>query len=102
MRLLSLYWLWLLKAIVLANIDVCRRILTRDMPISPRVIKVRCTQKRDLGRVIYANSITLTPGTVSINVDRDIIEVHALTAQSAAALETGEMDRRVTLIEEKA
>jgi multicomponent Na+:H+ antiporter subunit E len=97
-KFLVLYWLWLLKAIVLANIDVCKRILDRNMPISPRLIKVRSSQKRDLGRVIYANSITLTPGTISINVDKNIIEVHALTAQSAAELEAGEMDRRITLL----
>jgi multicomponent Na+:H+ antiporter subunit E len=53
----------------------------------------------ELGRVIYANSITLTPGTVSINIDEDEIWVHALTKETAADLETGEMDRRVTWLE---
>lgn len=99
-RLTISYWLWLLKEIVISNIDVCRRILSPGMPISPVVIKVKSTQATDLGHVIYANSITLTPGTVSMSVDGDMIEVHALTAEGAANLETGEMNRRVTLMED--
>jgi multicomponent Na+:H+ antiporter subunit E len=93
------YWLWLLKEIILSNIDVCRRILSPAMPISPTVIKVRSTQTTDLGHVIYANSITLTPGTVSMSVDGDMIEVHTLTAEGAQNLQAGEMNRRVTLME---
>ncbi len=99
-RLTISYWLWLLKEIVISNIDVCRRILSPDMPISPVVIKIKSTQATDLGHVIYANSITLTPGTISMNVDGDMIEVHALTAEGAANLETGEMNRRVRLMED--
>ena len=70
------------------------------MSISPVVIKVKSTQGTDLGHVIYANSITLTPGTVSMNVDGDIIEVHALTIEGAENLQAGEMNRRVTLMED--
>lgn len=94
-----IYWLWLLKEIIKANIDVCLRILHPRLPISPRVIKLNSSQKYDVSRVIYANSITLTPGTVSLSVDGDVIEVHALTAGSAAALQSGEMDRRITCLE---
>ncbi len=98
LRFLSLimYWCWLLKEIVLSNIDVCRRILDPKLPISPTIIKVPCSQPDDLGRVIYANSITLTPGTVSLEVDASGIEVHALSREAAEALKQGEMDRRVT------
>ena len=99
-RLTISYWLWLLKEIVLSNLDVCRRILSPGMPVSPVVIKVKSTQATDLGHVIYANSITLTPGTVSINVNGDTIEVHALTTEGAASLEAGEMNRRVMLMED--
>lgn len=90
------YWAWLIKEIILSNIDVTRRILHPGMPISPTIIKVRCTQPDDLGRVIYANSITLTPGTVSLDVNENVIEVHALSREAAEALKAGEMDRRVT------
>lgn len=93
------YWPWLLVEIVKANIDVAKRIVDPKLPISPTMVRVRASQKTEVGRVIYANSITLTPGTVSVELEDDMIEVHALTAEGAAALEEGEMDRRVTAME---
>lgn len=90
-----LYWPWLAWQIVKANLDVARRIISPGMPIRPTLIRVNASQKSELGRVIYANSITLTPGTVSINVDGNTIEVHALTREAAQDLRRGEMDRRV-------
>lgn len=95
------YWLWLLKEILKANIDVCYRIVHPGMPISPRVVNLTATQKFDLGRVIYANSITLTPGTVSMSVDGDRIQVHALSESGVRSLESGEMDRRISRLEER-
>ena len=59
------------------------------------MITLPLTQKSDLGRVIYANAITLTPGTVSVQLDRDTITVHALAKETADALATGEMARKV-------
>ena len=94
------YWIWLTWQIVKANIDVARRVLDPRLPISPNLLRVKVTQKSDLGRVSYANSITLTPGTVSVGVEGDSILVHALTREAAEALATGEMDRRVTRIEQ--
>ncbi|HYW91524.1 MAG TPA: Na+/H+ antiporter subunit E [Gammaproteobacteria bacterium] len=90
------YWLWLLMEIVKANLEVTRHILRRDMAISPTVFRVRATQHSDLGRVIFANSITLTPGTVSLEVYPDEIEVHAISRDAADGLAEGEMDRRIT------
>ncbi len=90
-----IYWPWLLWEIVKANIDVARVILDPKLPISPGVITVTASQADDLGRVIYANSITLTPGTVSIDVRGSMIEVHALTGALAEGLQSGQMDRRV-------
>jgi multicomponent Na+:H+ antiporter subunit E len=60
---------------------------------------VPAVQRTDLGRVVYANSITLTPGTVSIIVEEDTILVHALTPEGAADLAGGEMGRRVARME---
>jgi multicomponent Na+:H+ antiporter subunit E len=94
-----LYWPWLIGEIVKANIDIARVIVRGKMPISPSVIEVKATQGTELGQVIFANSITLTPGTVTIAVDRDIVSVHALTRESADGLLTGDMDRRVTAME---
>src|SRR3546814_8150937 len=93
------YWPWLLLEIVKSNIDVARRILDPALPISPTMIRVKASQKTELGRVIYANSITLTPGTVSVQLADGTIEVHSLTAEGAESLEEGEMDRRVTAME---
>jgi multicomponent Na+:H+ antiporter subunit E len=90
---------WLVWQVFLANLHVARRILDPELPIDPSVIRVKPGQKRDLGRVIYANSITLTPGTVSIDIDENEITVHALTRETAADLESGEMDRQVTWLE---
>lgn len=96
-----LYLPWLLMEIVKSNIDVTRRILAPDLPISPSIFRVKTSQRSDLGKVLYANSITLTPGTVSITVENDEIEVHALTREAAQSLENGEMDRRVSWVEGK-
>ena len=93
------FWIWLAWEIIKANIDVARRILDPRLPISPRLLRVKATQKSDLGRVSYANSITLTPGTVSVSVKGNTILVHALTSEAAETLARGEMDRRVTKIE---
>ncbi len=87
---------WLVSQIVVANIDVARRILSPKMPIEPALIQVKVTQQGDLGRVIYANSITLTPGTVSVDLEGDTITVHALTTEAAESLSNGQMDGRVT------
>jgi multicomponent Na+:H+ antiporter subunit E len=93
------YWLWLIWQIVIANIDVARRILDPKLPIDPRLFEIDCTQKSDLGRVIYANSITLTPGTISTDVRGNMIQVHALSADGERDLREGEMDRKVTALE---
>lgn len=96
-----LYWPWLLKEIVLANIDVGKAILGfRGAVAAPTVFRVQASQMSELGRVIYANSITLTPGTVTIAVDGDRLTIHALTPGAVEGLEGGEMDRRVSRLEE--
>jgi multicomponent Na+:H+ antiporter subunit E len=95
-----LYTPWLVKEIFKSNIDVARRVLSPGRPrISPRIIEAGTTQHSDLGRVIYANSITLTPGTVSIRVHGSYITVHAIADEVADGLLEGEMDQRVTRLE---
>lgn len=96
LRGLFFYWPWLGWEIVKANWDVARRVLAPSMPISPTMVRVDASQKTDLGIVIYANSITLTPGTVSVDVGEGKILVHALTREGAEALKEGTMDRKVT------
>lgn len=88
------YSVWLGVQIVKASIDVGARIIDPRMPISPVVDHVPADLS-DLGKVIYANSITLTPGTVSINLTDDAIVVHSLTQEGMDDLKAGEMYRRV-------
>ena len=90
---------WLVKEIIISNLDVARRIWQKDMPISPTIATVNASQKTALGLVLHANSITLTPGTLSIDVEDGAIEVHALAAESLGPLQEGEMDRRVAKLE---
>lgn len=93
------YWPWLAWEVVKSNIDVARLILTPGRSISPTLVRLKCSQRTSLGRVIYANSITLTPGTVTVDLVGDELVVHALTREAAAALQDGEMDRRVAAME---
>ena len=89
------FWRYLVREIILSNIDVIRRILTPGKSISPQMITLPLPQKSDLAKVMYANAITLTPGTVSVQLDRDTIMVHALSKEAADALKTGDMASRV-------
>ena len=97
----AFYWPWLVKEIIKSALDVARIILDPALPIAPRLLRVRPSQKSAVGTVAYANSITLTPGTITVAVDRHAGEfvVHALTEAAAEGLATGEMDRRVTAFE---
>ncbi|MFQ5654632.1 MAG: Na+/H+ antiporter subunit E [Planctomycetota bacterium] len=93
------YFPWLLWQIVLSNIDVARRVWSPDLPISPRMVEVPRQIRRPLATVVFANSITLTPGTVTVLVGEDTLLVHALTEEAESTLLTGEMQRRVKAIE---
>ena len=86
---------WLIGQVIRSNLDVARRIVSPKLPIHPSVIKVDATHHTEVGRVTYANSITLTPGTISLDVSAETIEVHALTEDAANDLMSGEMARRV-------
>ena len=94
------YWLWLIKEIVKSNIDVTHRIWRGNSAISPTRVVLKMEQTTDMGKVIYANSITLTPGTVAMDLDGDNIVVHALTLKAVRDLQTGEMGRRVRRLED--
>ncbi|PVV11774.1 MAG: DNA topoisomerase IV, partial [gamma proteobacterium symbiont of Ctena orbiculata] len=81
------FFLYLLREVVKANIDVATRVLRwRGTSISPQMIDIPQPQESDLGAVIYANSITLTPGTVTIRLSKDSLTVHALSKEAAAEL----------------
>jgi len=96
------YLPWFAWAIVRANLSITRCILSPSLPIAPRLIRVKASQKTHLGQVIYANSITLTPGTVSVDVEEGAVTVHALTRDAASEVLSGLLDRRVTRLENEA
>ena len=96
---IPLYWGWLTIQILISAVQVGRIVLSPRLRIDPVLDVVPSSQKSDLGKVIFANSITLTPGTLATSVTADGIEVHALTRRGMAELKAGDMDRRVTAVE---
>ena len=98
---LPFYWLWLLGQILKANFDVATRCVLPGNQIDPCVIRSPANQKTDVGIATYANSITLTPGTVSMQTWDNEIRVHALTSAGAEDLLGGEMGRRVCWVEDR-
>ena len=96
------YWCWLFIEIFKSNIAVAKMIINPKLPIKPKLKIVYSKHESEIGRVIYANSITLTPGTVAMNVSLNKgITVHALHNDSIVELEAGEMHDRVTQVEKK-
>jgi len=90
---------WLLFEILKSAWNIGKIILNPKLPISPTLVRIKTTQRTPLGQVIYANSITLTPGTISLELTEGKILVHALTDDGAAGVLSGDMDRRVTRFE---
>ena len=94
------YWVWLTKEIVLSSFHVARIVLNPRLPISPQVFKIKATATDPVDQAMLANSITLTPGTLALDVHDGVILVHSLTKGGADELITGEMDRRVAALRE--
>jgi len=97
---LATYWPWLLLEIAKSNVDVAKIILSGKMNIDPVMIRLKAGQVTEMGQVIYGNSITLTPGTITVDIDDGELLVHALTQAGADGLAEGEMDRRITALEQ--
>ena len=93
------YWPWLLKEIIKSAWDVSKIILNPALPISPTLVRFRPSQRSDIGLVVHAQSITLTPGTITIEAERGEFLVHGLTRSSAHGVIDSEMDRRVSACE---
>lgn len=87
-------WCWLLKEVIKSSLEVARVVLSPSLPIQPEMVEFATAEKSESGKVILGNSITLSPGTVTIDVDDDRLLVHCLTAESAAGLRSGEAERR--------
>jgi multicomponent Na+:H+ antiporter subunit E len=94
-----IYWPWLLKEILKSGWDVSRIILDPKLPISPTLVRFKPGQTSTVGLVVHANSITLTPGTITIEAGHDEFLVHGLTRAGAEGVIDSEMDRRVSAFE---
>lgn len=94
------YFGWLIWQIIISNIDVVRRIWDPSLSITPACRKIKVSINDPLIKTIYANSITLTPGTVTTEVGEDYFIVHALNAMGLDELEEGEMQRRLSRLEQ--
>ncbi len=93
------YWPWLVVEIAKSTWDVTKIILSPKLPISPTLIRVKASQRSAVGVATYANSITLTPGTITARVSGHEFLVHAVTRSGAEDLAEGTMDRRVKKFE---
>lgn len=89
------FWALLLRDIVVANLQVLRLVFSPRSALSPEVVVVSTRHSSDLGQVILANAITLTPGTVTMEIQGGRLIVHALTRAGADDVRAGVMDRRV-------
>jgi multicomponent Na+:H+ antiporter subunit E len=92
----AVYLPWLGIQVVVASLQVAAVVLHPRMPVSPRLLRLRARYPHTLARLTLANSITLTPGTVTLDVDGDEFLVHALTEASGRELERGIMADRVS------
>ncbi len=99
-RRLLTYWVWLAKEVIKSSLDVARIVIDPKLPISPRVVTIKASCTHPVDQAILANSITLTPGTLALDVHNGEISVHTLTQAGADDLMSGEMDRRVAALRE--
>lgn len=88
------YFVWLGKEIYKANIAVVKAVMSPEMNISPAMVRVPVNRKTDIGATMFANSITLTPGTVSVEINDESILVHALLSEMAVADDFTEMGNK--------
>ncbi|GLQ36270.1 sodium:proton antiporter [Amylibacter marinus] len=93
------YTCWLLVEIAKANWAVTKIVLSPEMPINQKLFRVPFSQKTDLGQTIFANSITLTPGTISVELENDYFLVHALSYGPEDKAEIAKMDTQVSRTE---
>lgn len=93
------YLPWLLWQIILCNLEIAYLVLNPKPLVDPQLVRFKPDAKTDLGIVTLANSITLTPGTVTVEANREEFVVHAIWQKSAEGIINGEMQQRVKEIE---
>lgn len=93
---------WLVREIVVANLQMARVILSPRLRIQPHLIRVPANQRTAVGLAIHANTITITPGTISLDVRDGVILVHAVTDAAATQDGSGDIDRKISWVEGRA
>jgi multicomponent Na+:H+ antiporter subunit E len=96
-----LYIPHLLVSVLFAAIQVAEVVLDPRMPISPVLVRHRAVFSREVSRVTFANSITMTPGTLTVDVDGDTFHIHCLAERFAADIANGDLERRVSRVFEE-
>ena len=99
-RLLG-FWAWLGREVVLSSIEVARVVLSRKVDVAPKVVDIDGSGLGPVDLALLGNSITLTPGTLTLDVYEGRLLVHALTPEGAATLQHGEMQRRVAALRKR-
>ena len=92
------FWGWLCVELVKSNIAVARIVLHPKLPIQPSLVRLRASTENPVLQAILGNSISLTPGTVTVDDHEGNLWVHCLTQRSADDVLSGEMDRRVAAL----
>ena len=93
------YLIWLFKEILKSNLSTAKVIINGK--VEPETFTVKASQVTDVAKVTYANSITLTPGTVTTKIQKGVFEVHALNSDFGNDVRTNDMDKKVTWLEGK-
>lgn len=92
------FWIWLGGEVIRSTMEVIRIVLAPTLRIHPRVVEINTGDFGPVDQTLLGNSITLTPGTLTIDVQDDRMLVHALTEEGAQALEEGTMMKRVAAL----
>lgn len=92
---LPAYWFWLLTEIIKSAIQVARIVLSPKLPMNHRLVRITSDTDEELPRVILGNSITLSPGTITIDIDEREVLVHCISEEGAQDMESGELLRRI-------
>ena len=90
----------MLKEIIVSNLNVAKIVLSPQIVISPQIVTIKTKIKSDFNKAIFANTITLTPGTLTISMDGDKIEVHCLKGEYSKELTNSAFEKIIMKVEE--
>jgi multicomponent Na+:H+ antiporter subunit E len=96
------YVVHLLKSVVVAAVHVAEVVVDPRMPVDPLVIEYRTALSTDTARTAFANSVTMTPGTLTVEIEGETLLIHCLAERFADEITSGELERRVARVFEEA